>query len=60
MTSQEIEAIALCLRKRVVPRDAEEGAILYGLAQKLVAHFSVPAPVALPAEVKSNGAVHAS
>ena len=60
MTPQEIESIAICLRKRVAPRDAEEGAILYSLAQKLVAHFSVQAPVALPAEAKSNGAVHAS
>jgi hypothetical protein len=36
MDEQEIQSIAMCLRKRVVPRDAEEGAALCALAVKLV------------------------
>lgn len=39
MEEQEIQQIAYCLRKRVVPRDAEEGAALCALAIKLVKAF---------------------
>ncbi len=45
MTPEEIEGICMILRKRVVPKDAEEGAAIYGLAHKLAVHFTPkPAP----------------
>lgn len=40
MTPKEIQDIAFCLRKRVKPIDAEEGAALFALAHKLVSHFA--------------------
>jgi hypothetical protein len=40
LTSNEAQAIAVILRKRVVPKDAEEGAALLMLATKVVSHFA--------------------
>lgn len=44
LTPNEAECIAYCLRKRVKPVDAEEGANLMMLAAKVVSHFA-PQPV---------------